>query len=133
MSKRGAYRALDKKHFKQHLLLTHLSNFKFHRNVPHDAFYQNYTNGFAPPDKRATSALDKKYLYEAFCPKPLIQYSKYFLRNVPYSALYHNCIILRFAPPNKGAAKALEKKYLQKTSLPEPLVQIQNNFTEMIS
>ena len=34
----------------------------FHRIVPHDAFYQNCTNGSAPLNKRAARAPDKKYL-----------------------------------------------------------------------
>ena len=60
---KGATRALDKKVFNPPLLLTHLSKFKKnHRNVHHDAFYQNCTNGSAPPNKGAAGALDKTYL-----------------------------------------------------------------------
>ena len=49
--------------FKRHLLLNDWSKFKvIHRFFPHDAFYQNCTNGSAPSSKRGVRALDKQYL-----------------------------------------------------------------------
>ena len=49
--------------FKQHPLLNHCSKFKIiSQNFPHDAIYQNCTNGSAPPNKWAAKALDKNDL-----------------------------------------------------------------------
>ena len=41
--------------------------------VPHDAIYQNCTNGSAPPNEGAARALDRKCLLTTFPPEPLVQ------------------------------------------------------------
>ena len=45
----------------------------FHRIVPHDAFYQNCTNGSTLMNKGAARALDKKCILMTFPPEPLVQ------------------------------------------------------------
>ena len=63
-----AARTLDKKYF------TSWSKFKIiSQIVPRDTLYQFCTNGSAPLNKRATRALDKKYLETASPPEPLVQ------------------------------------------------------------
>ena len=48
--------------------------------------------------------------------------------NVPYDALFQNCIN-GYAPPNRRATRAPDKKSFKQP--PDPLAQIQNNFTEI--
>ena len=77
--------------------------------IPHDAPFQNCTNGPTPSNRRATRAPDKKSFNQY-----LLSHwpnSKYFHRIVPHNILYRNCTN-GSAPQNKRASGALDKKCL---------------------
>ena len=81
----------------------------FHRIVPHDAFYQNCTNGSALPlpNKRAAGALNKKCLLITSPPEPLVQIQN----NFTQLFLMQNCTN-SFARLYTEVARALDEKCL---------------------
>ena len=88
------------------------------QNVPNDALYHNCKNGFTPPNKGSTRAVDKKYLSMISPSEPLVQIIMFPIMSSTTTAQmvsFHRA--------------AVDKKYLQMISPPEPLVEIQNNVT----
>ena len=58
---------------------TKLNSVIFHRSVWHNAHYHNCTNGMEVLNKKATRAIDKKYLWMNSPPEPQVQIQNIFL------------------------------------------------------